>query len=177
MTKTRTKEMFKDYVAKISLKYINQTKDEMLREVEKDKEVNKLHNIKVAIASSVTNSLIIPSPNTEEDVKYMEKLGFILYKDKNGKYHIDEDKAEKDSEAAPCIRRMRDLRKEAADVVMKKIKKAMANDENKVVIGSDIYDRPYRSRLKYFEVWLSPELERAGFKATLVDDDHYSISW
>ena len=177
MAKTRTKEMFKDYVAKMSLKYIKQTKDEMLREVEADKEINKLHAVKTVIATSITNSLIIPSPNTEEDIKYMEKLGFILHEDKYGKYHVDLDKAEKDSEAEMYIDRTRGLRKGAADIVMKKIKEAMTNDENKIIIGSDIYDRPYRSRLKYFEVWLSPELERAGFKPTLVDNDHYSISW
>lgn len=176
---TRTKKAFKDYVTLMNLKYINQTKDEMLREVEKDRELNKLHNFKMVIATSVNESLIIPSPNTEEDAKYMEKLGFILHKDENGKYHVDADEAEKGSEAEPCISHIKTLRKETADIVMKTIKEAMVNNERKVMITPEIYDKPYqnKSRVKYFVEWLSPELERAGFKPTLIDSNHYSITW
>lgn len=173
----KAREAFRDYVAKMSLKYINQTKDEMLREVEEDKETNKLHAVKTVIAGSITESLTIPSPNTEEDVKYMEKLGFILQEDKDGKYHVDLDKSEKDSEAELYINRVRGLRKDAAKTVMEKIKEAMTDSKTVVIIPSSIYEKHTRSRLKYFPVWLSPELERAGFKPTLVDDDHYSISW
>lgn len=173
----KRKEAFKDYVAKISLRYINQTKDEMLREVNVEKEANKLNSIKTVITTSIANSLIIPSPNTEEDVKYMEKLGFILHEDKYGKYHVDLDKAEKESEAEIYIDLVRNLRKQAADIVIKKIKEAMTNEENKIIVTSEIYDKPYRSRLKYFNVWLSPELERAGFKPTLINENNYSISW
>jgi hypothetical protein len=173
----KAREAFRDYVAKMSLKYINQTKDEMLREVEEDVEQMKIHAIKKVIATSIKNSLIIPSPNTDEDVTYMEKLGFILNKDKNGKYHVDLDDAKDDSEARGYINQIQGERGEAAKYIVGKIKKAMVDDENKVIITSAIYEMPYRSRLKYFDEWLSPELERAGFKPTLVDDDHYSISW
>ena len=177
MAKTRTQEVFEDYKAKISLKYITQTKDEMLKEIEEEKEVNTLHNIKVVVATSIDESLIIPSPNTEEDAKYMEKLGFILHEDKYGKYHVDEDKAEKDSEAEIYTDRVRGLRKETADIVMKKIKEAMAIDENRVMITTEIYGNSYKNRIKYFDVWLSPELKRAGFKSNFIDANHYSISW
>lgn len=174
---TTEQEVFNDYVAKMSLKYITQTKNEMLRDIEEEKEANKLHAVKVVIATSISESLLIPSPNTEEDVKYMEKLGFILHEDKYHKYHVDLDKAEKDSEAEMYIDRTRGLRKGAAGVVMEKIKKAMVIDENKVTITPEMISKDYKSILKYFPVWLSPELERAGFKPTLTDDEHYTISW
>jgi hypothetical protein len=174
---TKRKEAFKDYVAKMSLKYITQTKDEMLREVEEDVEQMKIHAIKKVIATSIKNSLIIPSPNTDEDVTYMEKLGFILNKDKNGKYEVNLENAEKDSEAQLYISRTKTLRKSAASVVMKKIKEAMINDKNKVTITPEMISKECTNRLKYFPEWLSPELERAGFKPVLTDDEQYVITW
>ena len=175
--KKKENAAFKDYMDKMSLKYIHQTKDEMLREVENDNEVNKLHNVKVVIATSISESLCIPSPNTEEDVKYMEKLGFILNKDKNGKYEVNLENAEKDSEAQLYISRTKALRKSAANVVMKKIKEAMINDKNKVTITPEMISKECTNRLKYFPEWLSSELEKAGFNPVLTDDEDYVITW
>lgn len=169
-------EVFNDCVTKMYLKYINQTKDEMLRSIEEEKETNRLHDIRVVISSSIANTLVIPSPNTEEDVEYMEKLGFTLHKDKDDKYHVDLDKYQTETDSELFISRLHALRKSAANIVMKAIREAMIKDENKVTITPIMIDKQYKKKVKYFPEWLSPELERAGFNTALVDDN-YLIYW